>query len=77
MIVSAHLDKQTERIYRKITKLRKYGWFSKDVQQMLIKKYGEERQIMIEQLNELTEERNKLDEKIKELAKKVNKCVKD
>lgn len=73
MIVSANLDKQTERIYRKITKLRKKGWFSKDVQQMLIKKYGEERHILIEQLNELTEERDKLEGQMKELAKKVNK----
>ena len=76
MIVSANLDKQTERIYRKIVKLRKYGWFSKDVQQMLVKKYGEERQIMIEQLNELTQERDKLEEQMKELAKKINK-IKD
>lgn len=73
MIVSANLGKATARIYKKISQLRKYGWFSKDVQQMLIKKYGEERKILIEQINELTKERNKLDNQIKQLAKRINK----
>jgi len=77
MIVSANLEKQAKRIYYQITKLRKKGWFSSDITEMLITKYGEERKILIEQLNELTQERDKLEEQMKELAKRINKCVKN
>lgn len=73
MIVSANLDKQARKIYVKINKLRKKGWFSSDISVMLVKKYGEEKKFLIEELNEKSQERNKLDEQIKTLAKKINK----
>ena len=73
MIVSVSLGKATEKIYKRINKIRKYGWFSKDVQQMLIKKYGEEKKELITELTELQTQRNKLEEQIKQLAKRINK----
>lgn len=73
MIVSVSLDKATERIYKRINKIRDYGWFSKDVQQMLIKRYGEEKKELIAELNQKQLERNKLEEQIKQLAKRINK----
>ncbi len=72
-IVSVALNKETEKIYNKINKLRKYGWFSKDVRQMLINKYGNEKDILVQQLTENQKEINKLYGQNKELAKKINK----
>ena len=51
MIVSANLEKQARKIYLKINKLRKKGWFSQDISQMLIRKYANEKDILIRQLN--------------------------
>ena len=73
MIVSVSLGKATERIYKRINKIRKYGWFSKDVQQMLTKRYGEEKKELLAELNQKQEDRNKLEEQIKQLAKRINK----
>ena len=72
MIVSANLDKATGKIYKQIAKLRKYGWFSKDVQEMIKNKY-EGKKTLITQLSEITEERDKIEEQMKEIAKKINK----
>ena len=72
MIVSANLEKLAKKIYKQVNKIRKKGWFSKDMSEFLIKKYADKK-MMIEELNELTKDRNKLDDEIKDLAKKINK----
>lgn len=72
MIVSANLERLAKKVYKDINKIRKKGWFSKDVSEFLIKQYGDKK-MLIAELNELTKERNKLDDKIKELAKKINR----
>ena len=72
MIVSANLETKARKIYLKINKLRKKGWFRQDKSAMLIKKYADEKDVMVEILNEKQKERNKLDNEIRSLAKKVN-----
>ncbi len=73
MIVSSNLDKASAKIYKRINKIRGYGWFSKDVQNMLKRRYGEEKKELLAELSEETIKRNQCDDKIKTLAKKINK----
>lgn len=73
MIVSANLEKQSRKIYLKINKLRPKGWFSKDITEMLIKKYANENDIVVEQIADNQKEIDRLYKKNQELAKKVNK----
>ena len=73
MIVSANLNKEAERIYRQINKLRKYGWFSKDVQEMLQKKYGNEKNKLLTRMSDLDKEEEKITNEKQDIAKKLNK----
>ena len=75
-IVSISLDKISEKIYKRINKIRPYGWFSKDVQQMLEKKYDSEKKELVTELNELQKKRDDIETKIKALARKIN-SIKD
>ena len=71
-----NLDKISSKIYRKINKLRPYGWLSRDVQELLKSKYGVDKEILTTILNEKQKQRNRLDDEIRDLAKKINK-IKD
>lgn len=75
-IVSVSLDKTAAKIYNRINKIRNYGWFSKDVQQMLEKKYGNEKKELVAELNELQKKRDDIELEIKALARKIN-SIKD
>jgi len=74
MIKSVNLDKRTSKIFNRVNRKRRYGWFSQDVQQMLIKKYGEEKKILLSELNDKQKERDKIEEDIKQIAKRLNKA---
>ena len=76
-IVSANLDKESEKIYNKINRTRLYGWFSKDVNLMLKLKYDTDKKQLIQKLQDKQEKRNKLDDKIKEIAKQINRMKDD
>lgn len=68
-----NLDNESQKIYRKINKLRKYGWFSRDIQNLLKIKYGTSKKILVQILNDKQKQRNKLDDDIKKIAKRINK----
>jgi|TARA_Y100000310_G_scaffold344207_1_gene455731 hypothetical protein len=74
MIKSVNLGKRTSKIFNKVNRLRRYGWFSKDVQEMLIRKYGEEKKLLFTELNDKQKQRDRLEEDIKKIAKRINKC---
>ena len=71
-IVSANLSEKSIKIYKKISKIRPYGWFSKDINEMIEKKYGNEKKELIAELNELQKKRDEIEAEIKALAKKIN-----
>ena len=73
MIKSVNLDKVSAKLFKKITKERKYGWFSKDVQQMIKAKYGIDKKFYVELLNDKQKERDVIEKQIKEIAKKINR----
>ena len=73
MIVSANLERQAKKVYLELKKLRKKGWFSRDVSDMLIEKYGQDKKIYCETINENQKQINKLYDENKTLAKKINK----
>lgn len=73
MIASCNLEKQAKKIYLKITKVRKKGWFSQDITEMLINKYGSDKKQMLEQIKDNQKQVDKLHKENRELAKKVNK----
>lgn len=75
-IVSANLDKISEKIYKKIDKIRPHGWFSKDVQLMLQNKYSSEKKVLVEELIDLQKKRDELELEIKAKARKIN-SIKD
>jgi len=75
--MSANLSKNSQRIYQKISKIRPKGWFSQDVNEMLEKKYGNEKKELIINLNELQKKRNDIELEIKTLAKKINNIKND
>ncbi len=72
-IVSISLDKETEKIIKKVNRLRKYGWLSKDIRDFLKHKYGADKAILVQLLQDKQKQRDKLEEQIKELAKRINK----
>lgn len=76
-ILSVSLDTESEKIYERISKRRPYGWFSKDVQEMLKKKYGSKKSQLIDEINFLQNKRDRIEDRIKEIAKKVNKMKDD
>ena len=75
MIVSANLEKQASKIYLKISKIRKKGWFSKDISDLLIRKYANEKDVLLEQLKDNQKEINRLYNKNTEIAKKIKKTI--
>ena len=76
-ILSISLDKESSKIFERINKKRPYGWFSKDVQDFLKKKYGSQKSQLIDEINFLQAKRDRIEERIKEIAKKVNKMKDD
>ena len=72
-IVSVSLDKISQKIYDKINKQRNYGWFSKDVQEMLRQKYGTDKKQEVQELLRMQEQLKKLDEEVRAKAKKISK----
>lgn len=70
--MSANLTKKTYIIYKNISKIRHKGWFSHDVNEMLEKKYGNEKKEIVAELNELQKKRDEIEFEIKALAKKIN-----
>ena len=70
---TVNLDEISSRIYTKVKKLRRYGWLSRDVQDMLKEKYGKDKKLLSQVLYDEQKKRDKHDEKIRKLAKKINK----
>lgn len=75
-IVSANLNENAVKIYNQLNKIRQKGWFSKDVSEMLILKYGDKKKQLLQELSEGQAERDKWEIKIRETAKKLNKFKK-
>jgi len=73
MIVSANIENKAKKIYNQINKLRSKGWFSKDITNMLIEKYGSDKQCMLNELAELDKQEKEVWKRKQELAKKINK----
>ena len=71
-IMSVNLNKNAAKIYIKIGKIRHKGWFSKDVNEMLEKKYGNEKKQLLEELLQKQAQRDDIESEIKTLAKKIN-----
>lgn len=76
-IVSANLTQRNARIYQKISKIRQKGWFSQDVNEMIEKKYGSEKQELIEELHQLQKKRDDIELEMKALAKRINSLKDD
>ena len=70
---SINLDEETEKIYKKVNKARKYGWFSREIQELLKTKYGTDKKILIQMLNDIQNQRTKLEDQGRGLAKRINK----
>ena len=71
MIVSANLRGQALKIYNKINKLRKKGWFSKDISVMLVKNYANEKDIIVQQIKDNQKEIDRVYKQNQDLAKKL------
>ena len=65
MKICINLDKESEKIFKKINKLKPYGWISKEFQELLKTKYGIDRKI----LAQLAEEHPAIFDKIIESVK--------
>ena len=73
MIVSANIENKAKKIYNQINKIRTKGWFSKDITDMLVNKYGCDKQTLINELADLNKQENKIWKRKQELSKKIKK----
>jgi len=73
MIVSANIENKAKKIYNQINKIRSKGWFSQDISAMLIKKYADEKKVLLEQMDDLDKEEKRIWKEKQELAKKIEK----
>ena len=72
---SVHLTDMAYLIWKKLTRARPTGWFSKWVSEELINHYGRnfERKVLTELLVELQAKRDKLEKEIYKVANQIKK----